>query len=50
VEIDDQRKVKLIGLDGKTLETADRLIFLISKQDITAQALRSEYSAKPNFR
>jgi hypothetical protein len=38
VEIDDQKKVKLIGLDGKTLETADRLIFLISRQDITAQS------------
>jgi hypothetical protein len=50
VEIDDQRKVKLIGLYEKTLETADRLIFLISRQDITAQSLRSEYSAKPNFR
>ena len=40
VEIDDERKVKLIGLDGKNSQTAsetDRLIFLISRADISDQ-------------
>ncbi len=37
VGVDENRKVQLTGMDGDTSETADRLIFLISRHDIAHQ-------------
>jgi hypothetical protein len=41
VEIGENRRVYLTGMDGDTSETTDRLIFLISRHDIAHQCEQS---------